>query len=694
MATKYAPQDIRNVALIGNSGSGKTSLAEALLFLSGATETLGCVRSRTSVLDSTPEAQRRQHSVTTGLTWLAHDGCKLNILDVPGHRDLSHELEHALHAVDAAVLVVNAAEGVRDQDASAYRAARRLGLPVAIFVNHLDHEGADADACVKELEEVLEVSPVPLQLPLGQGSALRGVLSLFQRCAYVYQPDGSYTREPLSDEMDDDVEGAWLQLTENVAETDEDLLMIYLETFSLSRDQVRSAFQGAFRDGTITPVLFGAATRCIGGAALLELVSWAFPSPLQRPPLPAADSSGPCTVEPSADGPFLARVIHSRIDDYGAMRSLVRIVRGKPPVNGHLINTTRHGTEQLRNPSWLRGRERSRATSLVCGDIFAVKKLKSARTGDTLSVNGQSIVLHRPEAPERTASLIVRSETLAGEAALQAALERACAEDEALTLEEDPISHRLLLRGVGPAHLRIALDRLRRREELVIVSERPPIAYRETIRAPALGVQGEHRRRPNGVGVYGACTLDVAPITAAEGLRFQSTVDEDALPANFIAAIKKGIHDRMSSGFLAGYPITGLAVTLIDSGHHPLDSKEAAYQVAAARALQAAFEQQGTALLEPVCVVEISLPAGAVQAVMSDLMARRGRVLEMEVRTQSASISALAPQAELDGYRTALRELTEGRGDAVLRPAGYEPVPARLAEAIIASSPFRHSVAG
>ncbi|MFT4976817.1 MAG: elongation factor G, partial [Myxococcota bacterium] len=467
MAAQLAPKDIRNVALIGDSGSGKTSLAEALLFLSGATE------DRSPLLDAEPEEQQRQRSITTSLAWLTHSGCKINLIVVPGHQDFAHDAAQALRGADAAVLVVSAAEGVRDQDAQLYALARQLGLPVALFINHLDHDGADADACVQELQDVLGVRPVPLQLPLGQGPELRGVLSLFQRCAFVYDDDGSYSRQPLSPALRDDVEGAWLQLIENVAETDESLLEIYLETFTLTEEQAREAFRAALLQGNITPVLFGAATRCIGGAALLDLIIWAFPSPLQRAALTTADDEA---VEPVADGPFLAQVIHSRIDDYGATRSMIRIFRGRPPTNGNLINTSRHSTEQLKNPSWLRGRTRTRATSLICGDIIAVKKLKDTRTGDTLSVNGHSVVLDRAPPPELSAAYIVRSDTLAAEAALQAALERACVEDSALTLQHDPISHLLLLRGLGPTLLDVTLARLRRREGLVIFAELPPIA--------------------------------------------------------------------------------------------------------------------------------------------------------------------------------------------------------------------------
>lgn len=690
MADKRSPQDIRNVAIIGNSGSGKTSLAEALLFLSGNQQALGSVRDRSAVMDAEPEEHRRQHSVTPSLATFAHRGCTINLLDLPGLPDFSAEAISALRGADAAVLVVNAAEGVREQDALMFAQARALSLPVTLFVNHLDHDGADADACVQELESVLKVRPVPLQLPLQQGPAMRGVLSLFQRCAYVYADDGTFSREPLDAQQAEDIEGAWLQLVDMVAETDEALLMLYLETFSLPPEQVKEAFRSALVAGTLTPVLFGAATRCVGGAALLELIRWAFPSPLQRAPLLGEHNGEAVEIVPDENGTFLAQVIHSRLDEYGGLRSLVRIFNGRPPVAGNVLNTSRHASEQLRHPSWLCGTERSRASALGCGDIFAVKKLKVSQTGDTLSVNGHSVSLQRAAPPVHSVSYIVRSDTLAAENALQNALEQACLEEPSLMLTRDPINHQLRLYGVGAEQLDVALARIRRRTSLSISAERPPIAYREGLRAPAVGVDGSHRRRPNGVGVFGACSLDVSPRADIDGLLFINHVPEDSLPKTFVDAIEKGVRDRMGSGFLAGYPIRGLQVDLRDGEFDPLESKEAAYQVAAARALQAAFTQQGAVMLEPICELQLSLPATLVQPVINDLMARRAIVEDMEIRPQSGRIVARCPESELRNYRKVLHELTNGRGFVATKPAGYEPVPSRLVDDVVAASPFRH----
>jgi elongation factor G len=691
MAKKFRSEYLRNVAIIGNSGSGKTSLVEALLFQGRARDAPGNIHDRTTVMDTEKEEHQCQHSVTSSLAWLEYRDRKINLLDLPGLPDFSHDAEQALRGADAAVLVVNAAEGVRDQDALMFHRARALGLPVTLFVNQLDHTGADADACVQELEQVLGIRPAPLQLPIGQGSEMRGVLSLFTRSAYIYREDGTFTRNPLSPEQEDEVEGAWLQLTDTVAETDEEMLMVYLETFELTLEQVKTAFQSALIEGRITPVLFGAATRCIGSGALLELICWAFPSPIQRAPLDAQLNGQPHQVVPTADGTFLAQVIHSRIDDYGAMRSLIRIFSGRPPVAGNVLNTSRHISEQLRNPSWLRGRERSKATSLVCGDIIAVKKLKGSRTGDTLSINGQSLVLDHVKPPELSMAYIVRSDTLASDVALQAALDQACIEDGALHLERDAINHQLRLRGIGPVHLDVTLSRIRRRAGLRILTEHPPIAYRETLRAPAVGVIGEHRRRPNGIGVFGFCTLDIAPLEDGAGLVFINHLSEDELPQTYVAAIEKGIRDRMGSGFLAGYPIRGLQVELRGSEHDPADSKEAAYQVAAARALQQAFSQQGAVMLEPLCELQLSLPAADVQAVMNDLMSRRASIRDMKVRTQSGHIMAWCPESELANYRKVLASMTNGRGFVSVQPAGYEVVPVRLVDEIVAASPFRHS---
>ena len=397
MAARYASSQIRNIALVGHGSCGKTSLAEALLFLTGATSRLGSTLDKTSILDFEPEEQKREGSIATSMAWLEHDGCKINLLDTPGDQNFIYDSFSAMRGVDAVIVVISAPDGVEVQTERVFREAQALGLPIAFFVNKVDRERADPDACLKDIEEALGVKPVPLQLPVGREGSLRGMLSLFQRKAYIYDPDqlGKYEKQDLDDEMAAEVEGAWLQLAETIAETDEDLLAEYLETFELSEAQIRGAFGKAFKSGHLVPVLFGAATRCIGGAALLELITWAFPSPLERRPVNGTQGDDLTELTPAEDGDFVAQVIHTAIDEHSGKASVLRFFRGSPPGDGQLRNNSTGAEERLGSLFTLRGKDRTTLDIVAAGDILAVSKLKDTHTGDTLATAGATLTLDR-----------------------------------------------------------------------------------------------------------------------------------------------------------------------------------------------------------------------------------------------------------------------------------------------------------
>ena len=405
----YSPDAIRNVALLGHAGSGKTSLAESMLFLSGVTHRLGSVQHETSLLDYEPEEHKRKGSISTSLAWVEHADHKINLLDTPGDPAFIVDSLCALRGADAAVVVVSAPDGVEVQTEHVYDAAVQNGLVRAVFINKMDRERADPEACLAQIRAAFGVRPVPIQVPIGREGDFQGVISLFKRKALVYAMDGSGRRdmEPIPPERKDEVDAAWELLVEAVAETNEELLEIYLETFELPPARVREGFRVALREGKILPVVFGAATACVGAAALLDLAAWAFPSPLERPALEGRMDEDLVEVEVNDEEGFLAQVIHTTVDEFAGKTSIFRIFRGTVP-SDHIVSNANHGSSERLDALYaLRGKQRTPIASAVTGDILGVSKLKVTHTGDTLGTSDERIVLdgvrflppngHRPD---------------------------------------------------------------------------------------------------------------------------------------------------------------------------------------------------------------------------------------------------------------------------------------------------------
>ncbi|MEL6343937.1 MAG: elongation factor G [Myxococcota bacterium] len=688
---RYAPSEIRNVVLVGHGGCGKTSLAEALLYLSGATTRLGSTQDHTSILDFEPEEQKRQGSIATSLAWLEHEGHKINLLDTPGDQNFIYDAFNAIRGADAVILVVSAPDGVEVQTERVFHEARRLNLPVAFFINKMDRDRADADSCLQDIAETLGVNPVPLQLPLNEGGELRGLLSLLQRKAYVYRGDGSgqYDKQDLSDAMADDVEGAWLKLVETVAETDEALLETYLETFELSDAQVRGAFTNALKRGEIVPVLFGSATRCIGGAALLELITWAFPSPLERAPISAIRGDDPIEITPTADGTFLAQVIRTVNDEFSGKTTVFRVLSGQPPADGAIANASKDTDERLGGLYTLRGKDRTAIDVPTPGDILAVSKLKVTDTGDTLASPGERAQIDRVDYPPPMMSYIIEPTSKGSEGKLKIALERMQEEDPTLSTSFDDLTNHIILQGMGQAHLDMAVERMRRKYKVTVETDLPPVPYRETIKQAVTHVEGKHKKQTGGAGQFGVCYLNVSPLPSGEGFAFVDRVSGGAIPRTLIPSIEKGIRNRMKNGFLAGYPIVDVQVEVTDGKYHPVDSKDVAFQMAGSKGLRAAFEKAGTRLLEPIYEMEVVVPNEVMGDIMGDITARRGRVMGMDTRGKNTIIKAMCPLAEIQRYAPDLKSMSGGKGTFTMTLSGYESVPNNLIARLVAASPFR-----
>jgi elongation factor G len=685
----FLSSNIRNIALLGHGGSGKTSLAEALLFTSGATSRLGSVNDQTSVLDYEPEEHSRGGSIATSLAWVEHDGYKLNLLDTPGDQNFIYDSLNALRGADVAVVVVSAPDGIEVQTELVFNEAGNLGLPRAIFINKMDRERADAEGCLKEIEETLGVRPVALQVPIGSEFDFKGVISLFQKKALIYKTDGSgtYEKTEIPPELVDEVDAAFEVLTEAVAETDEDLLELYLETFELSDEQIKKGFRAAMKRGDLVPVLYGAATNCIGSAALLDISTWAFPSPLERGSLNALNGSGEVEVRCEDGGGFLAQVIHTSMDTQGKS-SLMRIFRGTVPGDNVVENPSRSASERLGSLYTLRGKERTNQDA-VPGDILAVAKLKSTRTGDTLALPKQNLTLPQVAYPEPMMSFAITPASKADADKIKVAIDRLMEEDPTLTTTVDSLSGKLVLNGMGQAHLDMAIERMSRKYKVNVTHELPPVPYRETLRKAVQHVEGKHKKQTGGAGQFGVAFMNVLPLHRDGGFEFVDKIKGGSIPNQFIPSVEKGVRSRMKNGFLAGYPIVDLKIELVDGKYHPVDSKDVAFQLAGSKGLKAAFEEGGTVLLEPVVDLQIIVPSEVMGDIMGDISGRRGRVTGMDPKGKKTVITATCPLSEVQRYAPDLKGMSAGKGSFTMNISGYEEVPRNLVSQVVSASPFK-----
>ncbi len=689
--TIYSPEDIRNIALVGHGFSGKTSLGEAMLFNTGARTRLGSTLAGNGTLDFEPEEQKRGGSIATSLAWVEHDGKKINILDTPGDGNFIFDAFTAMRGADAAAVVISCPDGVEVQTERVYHEAVRLGIPRLIVINKMDRDRADHEAVLAEIKETFGMDPVPLQVPIGREDRFSGVVSLLQMKALNYKGDGSgeYEKAEIPGELAEEVEAAWESLVETVASTDDELLEKYLETFELSKDEVQAAFHAALKRGDILPVIYTAASKNIGVHALQDLITWAVPNPLERGSVTALDADGEeHELEVRTDGPFLAQVIHTFMDEFSGKQSILRIFTGTVPADGQVINTSRGQHERLGSLHALRGTERSPVPQGVTGDILAVAKLKDTGTNDSLAA-GTDLRMPPMIYPQPMMSYTINPSSKGDEDKLKGAVERLIDEDPTLSVGYDDLSNKMVLRGMGQAHLDLSVEKMRRKFKVAVDTDLPAVPYRETVRKKVTHIEGKHKKQTGGAGQFGVCYIDVEPLPKNSGFEFVDKIFGGAIPRQYIPSVEKGIVNRMKSGFLAGYPMVDVRVTLTDGKYHPVDSKDVAFQLAGSKGMKAAVAKAGVKLMEPVYKMEIVIPSDNMGDIMGDITSRRGRVLGMEPKGKKTIIQAVCPLAEIQRYAPDLRSMTGGQGTFTMEFDGYEDLPSHMVDKVVAASPFR-----
>ena len=683
---RYQAPQIRNVVLAGHGGVGKTQLAEAMLFATGALSRMGKVDEGNTVSDWDPEEVKRHISIGTSLIpceWKDH---KVNVLDTPGYFDFVGEVQGALHAADAMLCVMCAAAGVEVGTEKAWAMAEEHGIPRAFFVNRMDRENANFERAVTQLREMFGNKVVPLQVPIGQADTFQGFVDLVEMQAYT-RSSGGLAPAPIPDDVRPQAETMRDWLIEAVAATDDELTLKYLEEEEITAEELRGALGGAVRSGQVVPVWLGSALATIGVEALLDGIVSLFPSPAEARTRTGEDprSGEPVSLSPDPAGPLAALVFKTISDPYVGRLTLFRVVSGTFTSDGTAYNVNKDREERIGQLFVLRGKEQLGVTELGPGDIGAVSKLQATTTGDTLTRKDRPVRLPGIafEKPNLTLALVPKAK--GDEEKIGAALARLQEEDPTFAVDKNAETGQLLVSGLGDVHLEIITSRLQKKFGVEVELVPPRVPYRETIRS-TVQVEGKHKKQTGGRGQYGHVILELSPLPPGAGFEFEDKIFGGAVPKQYIPAVEKGARETMEEGVLAGYPVVDVKVTLLDGSYHSVDSSEMAFKIATSMAFKKGFMQAQPVLLEPIMLVEVTVPERYMGDVIGDLNKKRGRILGMDPVNGNQVIRAHVPMAEMVRFAVDLRSMTQGRGSFRAQHDHYEEVPEHLAQAIIAAA--------
>ncbi len=665
------PGKIRNLAVVGHRGVGKTSLVEAVLYQAGATTRLGTVEAGNTVCDWDEDEHKRQMSLSAAIAHADWRSCKINLVDTPGDAGFQGDAIAALAAVDGALLVVSGVMGVEVGSVKAWRRAEARGLPRLVFVNMLDRERADFYRTLSQLQEQLSARCLAVALPVGSEHELTGIVDLLHLRAYRSPKGGREgAAEEIPAEIADTVAEYRERLLDAVVESDEALMERYLEGEELGVEEVARALSEAVTAGDVFPVACGVATHNLGTTALLDLLVEGFPSPARRgSPIDVDDAGAAAFVFKTISDPFAGRI------------SVFRVLKGAVASDTSLVTSQGH-KERIGQLLSLQGKEHVPADAFGEGDLGAVAKLKETQTGDLLLDRELPLEPPRIDFPEPVMSFAVTAKSKADEDKMAGALPRLVEEDPTLRVQRDPQTGELLLSGMSPMHVQVAVDRLKRRYGVEVELREPRVPYLETIRRQARGY-GRHKKQTGGRGQFGDCHIVIEPLDGRQGYEFVDEIVGGVIPQQFRPGVDKGIQEAMQHGELAGAPVTGVRVRLVDGKHHPVDSSELAFKIAGSLAFKDAYQKADPVLLEPIMEVEVTVPDETVGAVNGDLNARRARLQGMDSQGGMTVIKAEVPLAEMLAYSQSLTSLTGGRGDYSMSFLRYEEVPPHIAQRVI-----------
>lgn len=674
-------EHLRSIVLAGHAGAGKTTLAEQLLFRTGAISRLGRVDDGTASLDYEPEEQKRRESLSLAVASLEHEATRVTLIDTPGYADFAAEVIEGFAAADAALFVMDASGGVESGLELAVSLGRSTGRAACFFINKCDRENADPTAALDTLRAAFGNKIAPLHLAIGKGDTFKGYVDLVHRKAWRWE--GNQEIEiPIPDEIADEVTARRDQLLEAAAEADDDVLTKFLEGEEISDAELDACLHRGVRDSILAPVLVGSAAKGIGIRGLLDAFIRYLPTAAEEPPVSARDArtAGEVKVAPEPAGPLLVRVFKTAADPYVGRLTYLRVFSGTIHSQGHVWNATRGEDERIGQLLILHGKDQEPIGELKAGEIGAVAKLTVTETGDTLSTRERQLVLPPLEFPAPTLELAIEPQSKADLDKMGAALQRMLEEEPAVRVERSETGEQVL-RATGEAQIAVIIERLKRKFGAAIVTKTPKVPYRETIRGKTQ-VHGRYKKQTGGHGMFGDVWIEIEP-NPGGGVEFAERVVGGSVPKNFFPGVEKGIRETAAEGVLAGYPLSDFKATLYDGSFHAVDSNELSFKIAASMALKDGVHQARPVLMEPIMLVEIRIPEQYMGEVNRDLNGRRGRVLGMDQKAGMQVITAHVPQSELFSYATELRSVTGGRGTFSSTLDHYDDVPGHIAEKVI-----------
>ncbi len=678
---EYATESIRNVAMVSHGGGGKTSLGEALLYLTGAITRQGKVEEGNTVSDFEDEEIRRKLSLSTAILPCEYREHKINLLDTPGYTDFIGEVISTLRVSDAALLLIDSVAGVEVGTEIVWSYCDEFKLPRIVVISKMDRENANLQNALTSLRSLApDVAFIPVQLPLGEKQGFRGVIDLFRMAA---RPGDGKSTEPIPEELKEAAEEARVAVVEAAAEGDDALLEKYLDGQDLSPEEIARGTRQAMRSGRLVPVCLAAGTAAIGTAPLLDLILDLLPSPADAPPAVAQGKDGEELLPASDAGPLAAYVWKTTADPFVGKITYLRVFSGILSSDSRVWNQTRGTEERLGTLHVLRGKEQFPVRNLHVGDIGTVPKLGETGTGHTLCDKGRPLTLPMPRYPNALYSVAVVPKTQADSTKMGASLTRLCEEDPTLTWRQEPSTNQTILQGMGDQHIDVAIRKAETKFQVGLTAELPKVPYRETITREGIS-QYRHKKQTGGAGQFAEVHMRVEPLQEGE-FEFVNKVFGGAISSSFMPAIEKGVRGVMKTGVLAGYPVENIRVAVTDGKEHPVDSKAVAFEVAGREAFKLAFREAGPVLLEPIMNVRITVPEASMGDVLSDLNTRRARVQGMESERGRSVVTATVPLAEMLRYATELRSITAGRGVFTMSLSRYEIVPQHVAQEVIAA---------
>ncbi|HLB27314.1 MAG TPA: elongation factor G [Dehalococcoidia bacterium] len=670
---EYPPDKIRNVALIGHGSTGKTSLAEGMLFASGATTRLGRVEDGTTLSDWDPDEQKRGFSVNLAVVPVEANGCKLNVVDAPGYADFMGEVKCALRAADLALVVVCGASGVQVGTEFAWQFAEELSLPRAVFINRMDRENADFNATLRQLQSSWGQKCVPLQIPIGSQHALRGVVDLLAMKAYVGEKG---EQQDVPAELTDEANAHREKLIEAAAETDDALIEKYLGGEELTPEELSNGVRAGVLAGTIVPVLTGSATKMFGMQALLQAAGAAFPSPADAPVKTNGD-----TLKADASAPLVALVFKTAADPYVGRLTYFRVFSGTFKADSQAWNANRQAAERIGPVYHMHGKTQEQVQQVTAGDIGAVAKLTETQTGDTLCSKEKPVTLPAISFPDPAFSAAITPKTKADLDKMGSALQRIVEEDPSLRVERSPDGE-TILSGLGDSHVEVALEKIRRKFGVELEMTLPRVPYRETVLGTATA-EYTHKKQTGGHGQFARVSVTVEPLPRGSGHAFENKTVGGVVPKQYVGSVEKGVAEAMLDGVLAHHPMVDMKVKLVDGKEHPVDSSDIAFKIAAAQAVKKGAQDAQPVLLEPIMNMKITVPEANTGDIISDLNGKRARVQGMTPMGTMTTVEAQAPLAEVQRYSADLRSMTQGRGHFSMSFSHYEEVPAHVAQKLI-----------